>query len=254
MKRLKEIAARINARSLRERLLGFALLAALAVFSVEALVLGPQQAKQKQLQKTIDGQEAEIAVIEAQVSARLAAFEVDPDAPARARLASLQQEMAHLGQQLQAVERGLVPPDRMTPLLDAMLRRHGRLGLVSLRTLDVVPLSSPRIDPESRAGAPAAGAASAGVRDARAMVASVAAPVPLAGQAPAGRPALLYRHGVEITVRGSYHDMLAYMTALEALPTRMFWGQAHLEVEQYPNARLTLTLHTLSLDKQWMTL
>ncbi len=38
------------------------------------------------------------------------------------------------------------------------------------------------------------------------------------------------------------------------MPTQLFWGKAKLEVEEYPNARLTLTLYTLSLDQKWMTL
>jgi MSHA biogenesis protein MshJ len=55
-------------------------------------------------------------------------------------------------------------------------------------------------------------------------------------------------------VRGSYLDMVDYMTALESLPTQLFWGKAQLEVEDYPSVRLTLTLYTLSLDEKWMKL
>ena len=55
-------------------------------------------------------------------------------------------------------------------------------------------------------------------------------------------------------MRGNYHDMVDYMSTLDAMPTRMFWGRAQLDVETYPTARLTLTLHTLSLDRQWMKL
>ncbi|MDL2353629.1 MAG: hypothetical protein QFF03_00065, partial [Pseudomonadota bacterium] len=65
---------------------------------------------------------------------------------------------------------------------------------------------------------------------------------------------LLYRHGVELTVRGNYLDMVNYMDALEAMPTQLFWGRAELHVDEYPNARLALTLYTLSLDKKWMKL
>jgi MSHA biogenesis protein MshJ len=48
--------------------------------------------------------------------------------------------------------------------------------------------------------------------------------------------------------------MVNYMDALESMPTQLFWGRAQLEVDEYPTARLTLTLYTLSLDKQWMKL
>jgi len=36
------------------------------------------------------------------------------------------------------------------------------------------------------------------------------------------------------------------------LPTQMFWGMAKMNVVQYPQAELTLTLYTLSLDKTWL--
>ena len=67
-------------------------------------------------------------------------------------------------------------------------------------------------------------------------------------------PELLYRHGVEIVLQGSYLDMVSYMAALEALPVQLFWGKASLDAQQYPNSRLTLTLYTLSLDQKWMKL
>ncbi|MFL6708345.1 MAG: type II secretion system protein GspM [Massilia sp.] len=71
----------------------------------------------------------------------------------------------------------------------------------------------------------------------------------------AGAPApLFYRHGVQLTVSGSYADMVAYMDAVHAMPTQLFWGGARLDAQAYPVARLTLTLYTLSLDATWMSL
>jgi MSHA biogenesis protein MshJ len=62
----------------------------------------------------------------------------------------------------------------------------------------------------------------------------------------------IFKHGVQMTVRGNYADLMQYLTALEKMPTQMFWGMAKLSVIQYPNAELTLTLYTLSLDKTWL--
>lgn len=56
----------------------------------------------------------------------------------------------------------------------------------------------------------------------------------------------LYRHGVEVTLRGSYFDLLQYLSALEKLPAGLLWGSAELQVEQYPEVRLTVQVHTLS--------
>jgi MSHA biogenesis protein MshJ len=59
----------------------------------------------------------------------------------------------------------------------------------------------------------------------------------------------LYRHGVELTLRGSYFDLLQYLADLEKLPARLLWGPAELQADQYPEVRLTVQVHTLSLQR-----
>lgn len=56
----------------------------------------------------------------------------------------------------------------------------------------------------------------------------------------------LYRHGVEMTIRGRYFDLLQYLTELEALPLSLLWGSGELQVEEYPEVKLTLQIHTLN--------
>jgi MSHA biogenesis protein MshJ len=116
----------------------------------------------------------------------------------------------------------------MAPLLDTILRANARLQLVAMKTL---PVSS--------------------VNEMAAAANAQAAPD---AAKPAAAADMLYRHGVEVSVRGNYLDLVDYMGALESMPTQLFWGRALLEVEEYPNSRLTLTLYTLSLDPKWMKL
>jgi MSHA biogenesis protein MshJ len=227
--RVLALAARIDALSLRERGMVFGAAIAVLVFAGHTFVLAPQDAKQAVLRAQIEQQQAAIAAIDGDITARVEASRIDPDAQARARLNTMQQEMGQLGSELLALEHGLVPPERMGPLVDGILRANGRLKLVSMRTLPAEPLAAP--------GAVAAPEAAPGA-------------LPAAG----GDVPLLYRHGVEVTVRGNYLDMVDYMNTLDAMPTRMFWGRAELDVETYPTARLTLTLNSLSLDRQWMKL
>ena len=231
--RVLQLAARMDALSLRERGMVFGATVAVLAFAGHTFVLAPQAAKQAALRTQIDQQHAAIAAIDGEITARVEGSRIDPDAQSRARLNTMQQEMGQLGSQLLALEHGLVPPERMGPLVDGILRANGRLKLVSMRTLPAEPLAAPGTAP-----------------------AAAAAPAASAGAAPAAASdvPLLYRHGVEVTVRGNYLDMVDYMSALDAMPTRMFWGRARLDVETYPGARLTLTLHTLSLDRQWMKL
>ena len=232
--RLLELRARVDALTLRERGLLFAAAAAVIVFVGHSIVLGPIYREQDLLREQVSQQQNNLMGMDGEIAARVQAYQVDPDAPARDKLEAIRQEAAALGDSLLAMEHGLVPPERMAPLVDTILRANARLKLVSMRTLPVESMSS--------LGAPAGSVPAA----------EDAAPAAAAGQARA--PILLYRHGVEVTVRGNYLDMVDYMSALEAMPTRLFWGRAQLDVEEYPASRLTLTLYTLSLDRKWMKL
>jgi len=55
-----------------------------------------------------------------------------------------------------------------------------------------------------------------------------------------------YRHGVELTLRGSYFDLLQYLSQLEKLPARLIWGRTELLVDKYPEVRLTVHVQTVS--------
>jgi MSHA biogenesis protein MshJ len=221
--RLRKVAERIDALSLRERAMLFAGAAAAIVFLLYALFLNPQLVRQKALRAELAQQQDNIAGIDREIGQQLQAYAQDPDAAARARLGAIGSNTDQLAGKLRAMQNGLVAPERMAPLLEAIMKSNGKLQLVSMKTLPASPLSE--------AAAPAAAVA--------------IAPPPVA---------LLYRHGVQVAVRGNYLDMVNYMDALEAMPTQLFWGRAELAVEEYPTATLTLTLYTLSLDRKWIKL
>lgn len=62
----------------------------------------------------------------------------------------------------------------------------------------------------------------------------------------------VFRHGVELTVTGTYAELFEYLAALERLPTQLYWGKADLEVVDHPRSRLRLVVYTVSLDKAWL--
>lgn len=229
MKRLwLRYCARIDALTLRERVLVFGCAAVAIVFAAWTLMLGPLFAKRAALRIQVMQQQNNLIGVDGEITQKLQAYQADPDAATRARLAAVKDQSARLADSLRAMQKGLVPPERMGALLDTLLRANGRLQLASMKTLPVAPLTD---------------------------LATVASPAPAGDARPApAAGGLLYRHGVEIAVRGNYLDIVNYMNALESMPTQLFWGRAQLDVEQYPTSRLTLTLYTLSLDPKWMKL
>jgi len=238
-RRWLQFAARVEALQPRERIMAFGATLVMLVFLANALVFGPLARKEAALRSTLQQQAVIVDGVNAEIAAKAQAYANDPNDALRKRLGDVRAETAQMSEQLRAMQKGLVPAERIAPLLESILRANGRLKLVSLQTLPVTTLGDAATPP----AAPAAGAPAAGAPATRLATAPVVK-----------APDLLYRHGVELTVRGSYLDMVDYMHALETLPTQLFWGKAQLDAEAYPNVRLTLTLYTLSLDPKWMKL
>jgi MSHA biogenesis protein MshJ len=224
------LAARIDRATLRQRIGLFLAGATVVLYVLYMLAFDPLLREQARLRAQVAQQRVAVAGVDVQITTLVDAFARDPDTASRQRLATAKAETRRLGDSLASMQKGLVAPEQMAPLLQRILRANGRLQLVALATLPVTAVGGPPPSAVPPAAAPAA-----------------AAPAPAV-------TGLLYRHGVQVTVRGSYGDMIDYMAALERLPTQLFWGQAQLAVEDYPRAQVTLTLYTLSLDRKWMKL
>ncbi|MDQ1830326.1 hypothetical protein [Massilia scottii] len=231
--RLLKLQLKIDAMSVRERAMVFGATVGVIVFIMFAMLFDPLFVRQKTLRNQISQQQNNMQGIDAEITAMVQAHAVDPDLASKARLAAIRNASATLSNQLRTAHSSLVAPERIAPLLESILKSNGRLRLVGLKSLPVMSF-----DGSFDAAAGPAGAEPAAPATASLAVSSRA----------------IYAHGVEVTVRGNYLDMVNYMDALEAMPLQLYWGAAHMEVDTYPEARLSLTLYTLSLDKKWMTL
>ena len=216
--------AKIETLALRERVLIFCALAFLLITLVNMVFLEPLLAEQKKLSAQVVQQQEKMKEIQAQITTLLQAKKNNEDSPQRVLLTQLKNQIMEGETYLQSRRDRLVPPEEMAGLLEQVLTRNGQLQLVSLRSLPVSPLIE-----NANTDADASAAQSTGVPESQ-----------------------VFKHGVQITVRGSYLDLLQYLTALEQLPVQMFWGMAKMNVGQHPVAELTLTLYTLSLDKIWL--
>ena len=95
-----KLATRIDALTLRERILVFAASAAAVVFLMHFFALGPQLARQDALNAQISQQNNNIEGIDNEIRARVEAAQQDPDAPASERLAALRERVRVRGQRL----------------------------------------------------------------------------------------------------------------------------------------------------------
>jgi len=223
---LKKLTEKIDALSLRERVILFATITLVLLFLVDRLLLQPQFIRQKQLAAQILQDQARMKDIQAGIQQKIMARNVDPDAANKARLDALKREFTQAQRGLMALHKGLVAPDRMSSLLEDILKRNDQLRLIGLKTLPVAAIGD--------------------------SVDQVSGDKPGAAVVPTA--AHIYKHGVELTIRGNYPAMLRYMAELEAMPWQLYLSKAALMVDEYPQATLTLTLFTLSLDRTWLNL
>lgn len=225
--KLKKLLARFDALNRRERIVVSIAVWLMALLVMDTLAITPAQRQSGAIGRTIAEKQAGIARAETEVAALRAKREQDPDAAARARIAELEKRIAAIDVQLKNARTQIVPPEKMAGLLEQLLRRNKRLELVSLRS------TAP--ETMGRAEGPAGADKGASTQ----------------GKGPAEA---LYRQGMELTLSGSYADMLDYVTQIEQMPWKIFWGRLDMKVETYPRAKLVLNVYTLSLDKTWLSI
>jgi MSHA biogenesis protein MshJ len=213
---------RFDALGRRERLLVITAAAAACVMAADTLWLTPAF----KAWSAVHRREAALPGVLAKTAAeaqRNAETALAQERQLQAELAQLRHRLQDGEAAMREIEANLVGPDRMLALLEQMLDGHGQLRVREMKSL-------PRTD----------------------LVAEAASKGPgPAGSAPPERPTL-YRHGIELTLEGSFTDLVRYLEALENMPQRLLWGAMRLKVEQHPKALLTLRVYTLSLDRHWL--
>lgn len=222
---LNKIAERINALGLRERIFIFLAAALTIIIVLHVSLLNPVLIRQKQASQEVMETQRKISALNMQIQALSTTDHADPNAPLRARLSQLQTETENINQDLRGLQNGLITPQQIPMLLKEILRGNHSLHLMSLKTLPSQSLSK----------AP----------DITATENNTSSPVPDIGA---------YKHGFEITLEGTYLDILSYLSRIETSPWRVFWGDITLSADDYPKATLTLKLYTLSLNQAWLTL
>ena len=211
---LRRYAERIDALSLRERVLIFIAAALVLVAFAYLGLIAPLMDRDKRLAREVARRQTELAMLQTQLQAMARSGEMRPDEANRAKLEGLQRDMAQLDRQIAQEASRFTTPRHMRDVLQQILARNARLQLVDLKTL----------------------------------------PVDLFGHSEARGPRPIYRHALELTVSGAYLDLYAYLRQLEALPTRLYWRKADLAAGDYPKVVLKLTVYTLSFDRSWMNL
>lgn len=213
---LQQLTTRINALTLRERVLLSAIVLGAVVALGNTLIYQPASAERKRINSDIATVQQQITALNEQISTITANQGLDPNQQNRTQLATIKAEIADLDAEITNMMQGLIEPAQMVNVLEEALARESGLTLVRVKNLSATTLTPAGAEPSSQT-------------------------------APA-----VYQHGLTIELDGNYLATLRYLKALETLPWRLFWGNLTFQVQQFPQARITITVHTLSLKEGWI--
>lgn len=214
------LSVKYDALTLRERII-IAVLIVVAVIVLWSEVLMLSIDREKQITtKSINSIRSQVESLNKQADIIVKAATVDPNKAERIKLTRLQNKLKELDNALKEKLHGLISPTDMARALEAVLIQQTNLRLLKIESIAAEPLFSPQQgeateqEPEAKVG--------------------------------------IYKHGLQIEFYGSYLDTLAYLKALEELPWDFYWDGLNLKVEKYPKSKVTIKVHTLSLDEDWI--
>lgn len=220
--KMEQLANWIDSQSLRERaLILFAII--FAIFLVwEKVLLDPLAAQAKQLQAEVKKKNKELTRVREQQVLILERASRDPNAQVTKDIGVIRTALASLDEHLQQMTVGLIDPAKMASILEDVLTRETDLKLIRVEALLPRPLDEPE-QPGKKV-----------VKRSQYKLPGV------------------YQHAMQIEFQGTYLSTLNYMRELEKLSQQFYWGSVDFEIEDYPNARVTITVNTLSLNEAWI--
>jgi MSHA biogenesis protein MshJ len=213
-----------NEQSLRERGLLTLVVLVAAFMAWDLALMGPMRNQDTTLHDTVASLRAQVEALESETDRLATELQIDPNEDTRDRTDYLGRQIQQLDTRLEKRAYDLIPPTEMARVLREVLRQQSDLRLVRLESLPVEALFK---ETESEVG----DAAADDDDEASAQV---------------------FRHGVVMELRGGYMSTLRYLEALEELPWRFFFQSIDYEVLKYPEASITLTVHSVSMEEAWI--
>lgn len=210
--RLRALEGAIDARDRRERLLLAGAVAIVIVLLWDVLVRAP-------VADRIDRNEGRIEQLE-QEAAALASTRDDLERQLREgggddTVAALRAQIKRIDEALAERTARVISPRQMVTVLRDMLEETPGLSLMALRNRGSTPVISEPKD---------------GAED-----------VPR-----------VFRHRIQLVLRGDYFAVKDYLERLEGLEWQFQWDALALETVDYPQAEATLSISTLSLAEDWV--
>lgn len=224
---LQMVSERFNERPIRERALITVTVGVLVLFLGWELAITPALKQQDSLEARITSLSNSRDGLLAQQQSLSNQLATDPSEELRQQLDMRQARLDRLDRQIAETTGKLIAPRAMVSLLKDMLGAQASLKLQTLELKTPTPVYGPAAEGKS------SGSGSASKEGEE--------------EAP-----LLYAHDVELSILGSYLDVLAYLRRLEGLDNRLGWVVLEYDAENWPAGEAIIRVRTLSLEPAWL--
>ncbi|MEX0965254.1 MAG: hypothetical protein WDZ52_14570 [Pseudohongiellaceae bacterium] len=211
---LAKLVKNIDSRSQPEKIVVLLVLIVGLSLAYLSIAFDPVRADIARIQGQINTINRQIEGQRSAYESMVAASQEDPNKFANDRLAVIAREQSVLDSEISNLAGDLISPSDMTRILTSLLQRQAGLELISFQNKDAVPL---------RGGV--ATVNGEGLND-------------LAGQ--------VFSHGLVIEFQGDFFNTLKYLRFLEEISGSFFWDSISFRQVTWPDALITLEIHTLS--------
>ncbi len=217
----QRLAAAFDKRSQAEKAIIAVLVLAVIGWLYLMLAYDPMRAAIADARRQVDTLEARISSVRSRAEAARQASAENPNENARQRLQRLREQQQTVDRRIESMAGNLVSPGAMTGLLTSVLENLPGLDLVRVENRSPEPLRDLQ---EAATGDGEDSASGITLQQ-------------------------IYRHGLVLEFEGDFFATLRYLRFLEQRSGNFFWDSLELEQTEWPEARVTLEIHTLSTDE-----
>lgn len=221
---IKNLAEKIDARILRERVLIFLTLLTVIFLLWIFLVQARVDRERANLQAEADKIVTEKKSLEIQLNSLAMARASDPAIVKVNTIAKLNTDITEVETRLAGLSQGLISAGQLPKVLEEVLLRTASVELLQVRTLTATELQLTMPAGPEASGPEASGSAITSGTG-------------------------VYKHAVLIRVAGNFLQLIQLMQELENLEWKFYWESLDYTVTQYPNAEIDIRVFTLSSEE-----
>jgi len=211
----------VNQKTIRERVLILITGAVISLMIITEILLKPAIKSQSDIINKSQAIKQQNLSLDEQLKILHNGLNVDVLSDKKEEKNKLLLDQESLSNKLSLLTSNLIPPDKMSDVLHQALTEISGLKLIKVESLKSEALFlATNLEKNDKSNQ----------------------------EAKLDKPSL-YKHGFRLTFNGQFFNILKYITKLESTNFKLLWGHFLYKVTKYPDAEITIDVHTLS-DKE----